>query len=86
MKILIALSIIAGLLLGVVLIQDKPTEEKDLGVLLLTPEEKNQVRAIRDGGFNGLILIPESKMIYGTTEQLEKEGETIRKITDSWYN
>jgi hypothetical protein len=86
MKILIALSVIGVLLLGIILMQDKSTERKDLGTLLLTKNEATptQIVEIRNSGYDGLIYVPETKTLYGKTEQLEKEGININKIISEW--
>jgi hypothetical protein len=63
-------------------------ENKDLGALLLTPQEATpiQIREIRNAGYEGLIYVPETKEIYGETKQLEKEGNLIKEIVGGWNN
>lgn len=62
--------------------------EDNLGILLLrdvedTPEN---IRSIRDNGYTGLIVVPETMSIYGRTEDLEKHYEYIQELTSSWMD
>lgn len=84
MNIITIIAVISIFLVGTFLVINHMPKnkfpEKDLSIIYIKPNEKSEIRTLRDNGYNGIISIPEEDLVNSKTESLYYQADLIKSI------